>query len=207
VAGTLLIQAGVASAASLGYTIYNHSKHQLANERDAPRRALRSRQIDKEPSMPSFTASAHSINGTPRHEVDVNGRHTLTTDQPHSYGGSDAGPSPHELVAATLASCASTMIVLYAQRKDWPLEHVQVDVNYDADTTPRRVETTVHLHGRLTDPQIRRLLRVADTCPVKHALEAGFLIRQRLADDHVPASNRALASRRRALAGEPALPA
>jgi len=144
--------------------------------------------------MPSFTASAHSINGTPRHEVDVNGRHTLTTDQPHSYGGSDAGPSPHELVAATLASCASTMIVLYAQRKDWPLEHVQVDVNYDADTTPRHVETTVHLHGSLTDAQTNRLLRVADTCPVKHALEAGFLIRQRLADDRVPNRNRAAAT-------------
>ena len=78
------------------------------------------------------------------------------------------------------------MIVLYARRKDWPLEHVQVDVNYDADTTPRHVETTVHLHGSLTDAQINRLLRVADTCPVKHALEAGFLIRQRLADDRAP---------------------
>jgi putative redox protein len=141
--------------------------------------------------MPSFTASAHSINGTLRHEVDVNGRHMLTTDQPHSYGGSDAGPSPHELVAATLASCASTMIVLYAQRKDWPLEHVQVDAAYDSDPTPRHVEITVHLHGSLTHAQIQRLLRVADTCPVKHALEAGFLIRQRLAHDQLPSLNRA----------------
>ena len=143
--------------------------------------------------MPSFTASAHSVNGTPRHEVDVNGRHTLTTDQPYSYGGSDAGPSPHELVAATLASCASTMIVLYAQRKDWPLEHVQVDASYDSDTTPRRAEIIVHIHGDLTDAQIERLLRVGDTCPVKRALEDGFLIRQRLADGDVPSGNGAAA--------------
>jgi putative redox protein len=141
--------------------------------------------------MPSFTASANSINGTPRHEVDVNGRHTLTTDQPQSYGGSDAGPSPHELVAATLASCASTMIVLYARRKDWPLEHVQVDANYDSDVTPRDVEITVRLHGALTDAQVERLMRVADTCPVKRALETGFLISQRLADDELPSLDRA----------------
>ena len=143
--------------------------------------------------MPSFTASAHSINGTLRHEVDVNGRHRLTTDQPYSYGGSDAGPSPHELVAATLASCASTMIVLYAQRKDWPLEHVQVDATYDSDATPCHVESTVHLHGALTDAQIERLMRVADTCPVKRALEAGFLIRQRLADGDAPSREDRLA--------------
>ena len=143
--------------------------------------------------MPSFTASAHSVNGTPRHEVDVSGRHTLTTDQPHSYGGSDAGPSPHELVAATLASCASTMIVLYAQRKDWPLDRVQVDASYDADITPRRVEIIVHLHGDLTNAQIQRLLRVGDTCPVKRALEDGFLIRQRLADGDVRSGNGAAA--------------
>jgi putative redox protein len=145
--------------------------------------------------MPTFTASAHSINGTPRHEVDVNGRHTLTTDQPHSYGGSDAGPSPHELVAATLASCASTMIVLYAQRKDWQLDGVQVDVDYDADATPRSIQTTVHLQGRLTDAQTQRLLRVADTCPVKRALEAGFAFRQRLANDFGANDNRAPAAR------------
>ena len=50
---------------------------------------------------------------------------------------------------------------------------------------------SVHLHGSLTHAQIQRLLRVADTCPVKHALEAGFLIRQRLAQDQLPSLNRA----------------
>jgi putative redox protein len=157
--------------------------------------------------MPKFTASAHSINGTPRHEVDVNGRHILTTDQPHSYGGSDAGPSPHELVAATLASCASTMIVLYAQRKDWQLESVQVDIDYDADTTPRNIQTTVHLQGRLSDSQTQRLLHVADTCPVKRALEAGFAFRQRLASDLGPDRTPAPAARWRTFADAPALPA
>ena len=90
----------------------------------------------------SYTATARSIDGTLRHEIDVNRRHTITTDEPENLGGTDTAPTPHELLAATLASCVSTMIVLYAQRRDWDLGDVRVDVDYDADTTPRRVEVT-----------------------------------------------------------------
>lgn len=131
----------------------------------------------------SFTASAHSVNGTLRHEIDVNGRHTITTDEPESLGGTDAGPAPHELLAATLASCVSTMIVLYAQRKEWDLGDVRVDVEYNADVTPRRVEVAVHLPDGLTTDQTERLTRVADTCPVRRALEAGFVFDERIEHD------------------------
>jgi putative redox protein len=131
----------------------------------------------------SYTATARSIDGTLRHEIDVNGRHTITTDEPEHLGGTDTAPTPHELLAATLASCVSTMIVLYAQRRDWDLGDVRVDVDYDADTTPRRVEVTIHLPDGLTPDQTKRLERVADTCPVRRALEAGFTFDERLASD------------------------
>jgi len=131
----------------------------------------------------SFTASAHSIAGTLRHEIDVNGRHTIVTDEPESLGGTDTGPAPHELLAATLASCVSTMIVLYAQRKAWDLGDIRVDVDYDADVTPRAVEVTVHLSEGLTSDQTQRLKRVADTCPVRRALEAGFAFQERIEHD------------------------
>jgi putative redox protein len=130
-----------------------------------------------------FTASARSVGGTLRHDVDVNGRHTITTDEPERLGGTDEGPAPHELMAAMLASCASTMIVLYAQRRDWRLGDVRVDVRYDADVTPRRVEVDVHLPDGLTPDQIERLRRVADTCPARRALEAGFTFEDRLQFD------------------------
>src|ERR1017187_10616553 len=104
----------------------------------------------------SFTATARSIDGTLRHEIDVNGRHTITTDEPESVGGTDTAPAPHELLAATLASCVSTMIVLYAQRRDWRLGDVRVDVVYDADTTPRRGDVTVHLPHDLPPEPNRR---------------------------------------------------
>jgi putative redox protein len=131
----------------------------------------------------SYTATARSIDGTLRHEIDVNGRHTITTDEPEHLGGTDTAPTPHELLAATLASCVSTMIVLYARSRDWDLGDVRVDVDYDADTTPRRVEVTIHLPDGLTPDQTKRLERVADTCPVRRALEAGFTFDERLASD------------------------
>ncbi len=134
-----------------------------------------------------FTASARSIDGTLRHEVDVNGRHTITTDEPERLGGTDVGPAPHELMAAMLAACASTMIVLYAQRRDWRLGDVRVDVRYDADVTPRGVEVDVHLPEGLTPDQVERLRRVADTCPARRALEAGFTFDERIELD-VPAA-------------------
>jgi putative redox protein len=131
----------------------------------------------------SITASAHSINGTLRHETDVNGRHTIITDEPERLGGTDTAPAPHELLPAMLASCVSTMIVLYARSRNWQLEDLRVDVDYDTDSTPRRVALTIHLPDGLTPDQVQRLRRVADTCPVRRAFEAGFAFDEELLAD------------------------
>jgi putative redox protein len=127
-----------------------------------------------------FTATARSVEGTLRHEVDVNGRHTIVTDEPERLGGTDTGPAPHELMAAMLAACTSTMIVLYAQRRGWRLDDVRVDVSYDADVTPRRVEISVHLPAGLASERVQRLRHVAETCPARRALEAGFTFEEQL---------------------------
>src|SRR5207244_3840487 len=104
----------------------------------------------------SLTASARPIAGSLRSEVDVNGRHTITTDEPASLGGTDAGPAPHELLAAMLASCVATMISLYARRHGWQMDDLRVDVTYDTDVTPRHAEVVVHLPEGLTDDQVAR---------------------------------------------------
>lgn len=121
-----------------------------------------------------MTATAHAIDGGLRHEVDVNGRHTIITDEPEQLGGTDLGPAPHELLPAMLASCICTMICLYARRRGWELQDARVEVVYDPEPTPRRARVRVHLPDGLTDGQIERLLKVAETCPARRALEAGF---------------------------------
>src|SRR5579871_5505856 len=128
----------------------------------------------------TMTASARSIDGTLRHEIDVNGRHAMTTDEPERLGGSDLGPAPHELLPAMLASCVSTTILLYARNHGWTLDDVRVDVDYDPDVTPRAVTVAVHLPDALSAAQVARLRRVADTCPVRRAFETGFTFQEEL---------------------------
>jgi putative redox protein len=121
-----------------------------------------------------MSATAHAIDGGLRHVVEVNGRHTIITDEPERLGGTDLGPAPHELLPAMLASCVSTMLHLYAQERGWELEDARVEVVYDPEPTPRQALVRVHLPAGLTDDQIKRLRRVAETCPARRALEAGF---------------------------------
>jgi putative redox protein len=130
----------------------------------------------------SFTATATpAVDGGLRHEVDVNGRHTLVTDEPLALGGTDEGPAPHELLPAALASCIGTMVGMYAQKRGWEIGRPRVEVVYDKDAEPRLFEIELHLPDGLTADQVRRLERVAATCPLRRALEAGFEFRERTA--------------------------
>lgn len=110
----------------------------------------------------------------------MNGRHVIVTDEPERLGGTDAGPAPHELLAAMLASCVSTMITLYARTRGWALREVRVEVLYDSDSTPRHVDVRVYLPEGLSTEQVNRLRKVAETCPAKRALEAGFTFDEQL---------------------------
>ena len=127
-----------------------------------------------------MTATAHRSGGGLRHEIDVNGRHAIWTDEPEGIGGADTGPTPHELLPAALAGCIATMIGLYADRRGWPLTGVVVDVDYDADAEPRTFAVDVQLPADLTEDQVDRLRRVVETCPVRRALQAGFRFEERL---------------------------
>lgn len=115
-----------------------------------------------------------------RHVVCVNGRHFIHTDEPEALGGTDSDPAPHELLPAALASCISTMVALYAKRKGWDIGDVGVAVAYDYKADPRKLDVTVRLPAGLTEEQAERLTRVAETCPVKRAFEAGFVVRERV---------------------------
>jgi putative redox protein len=122
----------------------------------------------------SLTASARRVGDGLQQEIDVNGRHTILTDEPESVGGTDTGPAPHELLPASLAGCIGTMIARFAQLRGWPLGGVEVDVDYDAESVPRRVKVAVRISGDLANDHVKRLERVAKTCPVRRALESEF---------------------------------
>ncbi len=127
-----------------------------------------------------MSANASRVGKTLKHEVDVNGRHTIFTDEPTSLGGTDQGPAPHELLPAALAACISTMIAMYGERRGWEIGDASVDVDYDTESTPRRFVVALHLPDDLSAEQRRRLERVAETCPLRRALETGFTFDERL---------------------------
>jgi putative redox protein len=122
----------------------------------------------------SLTASSRSIPGTLRQEIVIDGKHRLITDEPEEVGGDGSAPAPHELLVAALASCVSTTIVMYARRKEWALGGVNVDVDYDHRSTPRRCQIEITLTGDLTSEQRERLEAVAAACPVRRSIETGF---------------------------------
>jgi putative redox protein len=121
--------------------------------------------------------------------VDVNARtHHLAADEPRSLRGTDAGPTPYELMLAALASCTAMTVRMYADRKGWPLEETVVWLQQarphepDCEKCPTEkvgmgtIERRVELGGQLTDEQRARLLEIADRCPVKQTLERGITI-------------------------------
>jgi putative redox protein len=121
-----------------------------------------------------LTARARSIPGTLRQEVVIDGQHRLITDEPEEVGGDGSAPAPHELLPAALASCIATTLVMYARTKGWDLNDVSVDVDYDNRSTPRRFDVTIELGAELTDEQLRRLEKVAESCPVRRSIETGI---------------------------------
>jgi putative redox protein len=128
----------------------------------------------------SLTATAHSIPGTLRQEVVIDGQHRLITDEPRHLGGDGTGPAPHELFPAALAACISTTLVLYARTKDWKLGEVTVEVDYDHRSTPRRFQIAIQLSGNLSDSQLARLEKVASACPLRRSIETGIEFVERI---------------------------
>ena len=63
---------------------------------------------------------------------------------------------------------------MYARTKAWELGDVSVAVEYDHRSTPRRFEVRIELGAELTDEQLRRLAKVAESCPVRRSIEAGI---------------------------------
>jgi putative redox protein len=129
-------------------------------------------------------ATAQPIDGSLRHKLVVAGRHVLYTDEPQDVGGEDTAATPHELLAAALAGCVSTMIVLAARAREWPTQGLHVDVVYDQKDSPRRFTVHVTLPEGLSETQRSRLMRVAHACPVRRALETSAVIEETFTGAH-----------------------
>jgi putative redox protein len=126
-------------------------------------------------------ATARRENGTLKHDVEIRG-HKLVADEPKDHGGEDAGPSPQELLAASLASCTAVTIEMYAQRKGWDLGEVVVDVDYEPAQrgSPTSFTMTVRLPKELPEDQREKVMQIAAKCPVHRTLEGEVMFEEKV---------------------------
>ncbi|MCX2720275.1 bifunctional alpha/beta hydrolase/OsmC family protein [Lentiprolixibacter aurantiacus] len=112
------------------------------------------------------------------------GNHYFTADEPVDFGGNDFGPSPYEFVSAGLSACTVMTLQMYARRKGWDLQNVEVHTSYskthaedcaNCDSDRAKIDTfhrEIRLSGELDEKQKQRLLEIADRCPVHRTLHS-----------------------------------
>jgi putative redox protein len=126
-------------------------------------------------------ATARQTGTTFTHRVTIR-QHELTVDEPEEMGGEDQGPSPQELLAASLASCTAITLEMYAKRKEWNIDPVEVECEYTPPETgsPTTFNLVLRFPSTCSDEQVERLRAIAAKCPVHRTLEGEVAFRERV---------------------------
>jgi uncharacterized OsmC-like protein len=127
----------------------------------------------------------------PRTDVRANG-YALVADEPIGMGGTDSGPTPYDYLLAALGSCTAMTLRMYADRNKWPLESVTARLGHkkvyardceESETEDRKIDRMgleLELGGPLEETQRRRLLEIAERCPVHRTLQSEVMVDTRL---------------------------
>ena len=131
--------------------------------------------------MPPMRAVARRASAKFTHDLEVR-KHRLLADEPEDAGGEDLGPSPQELLAASLASCTAITMEMYAERKGWDLSGLEVDCDYTPAERgcPTKFALVMRMPDHLTAEQIERLQVIATKCPVHRTLEGEVAFDERI---------------------------
>ena len=110
--------------------------------------------------------------------------HRWLADEPLDDGGANVGPTPHRLLLSALGACTAITVRMYAARKGWALERIDVELRFNPDGKPATgsdISRRIELHGTLDDAQRERLLQIANACPIHKVLTGEIRVATTLA--------------------------
>ncbi len=113
------------------------------------------------------------------------GNHHFIGDEPPEYEGADLGPAPYDFLLGSLGSCSAITIRMYADRKEWDLDKVEISLGMEKEKLEgtefiTHITRKVKLFGNLDEKQRERLLKIADACPVAKIMKNEIRIKSEL---------------------------
>lgn len=102
-------------------------------------------------------------------------QHTIFADVAQDLGGDNSAPDPHDYYDAALAACKAITVMMYAKRKQLPLDYIDIDITRDSSQEAQGtyvLKVQLKLLGNLTDEQKAQLAAVADKCPIHRLMTA-----------------------------------
>lgn len=174
------------------------SDHLISNQADSIYTGnLISTWVSRYISLPEDNSESESIDnrvtaqtGKNSYKTDIfAGNHHLIADEPKSVGGTDEGPDPYDYLLASLGSCTTMTVMMYANRKGWNLESVEVSLDHtkihasDCEECESKtgkvdfIERNIKFVGEINEEQINRLTEIADKCPVHRTLHSEIVVK------------------------------
>lgn len=181
------------------FVTLNDADHMLTNKNDAfyvgnmiATWAKRYVDLPKEEKLTTHKQVVARL-GTTGYTTDIMaGKHGMIADESENLGGLDFGPSPYEMLNASLGACTAMTLQMYARRKKWDLQEVEVHLSFTrsykedcehCDHNDQRLEVferEIEIKGDLDESQVNRLLEIANKCPVHRTLEASAEVHTKL---------------------------
>lgn len=125
-----------------------------------------------------------TIGDIPYTTTITHGKNTLIADEPQELGGQDKGVNPPALLLSAIGSCKAMTVKMYADRKKWKLEEVNIKVSYETLKSELQQTTYIKCHlsfkGELDQEQKDRLLQIAEKCPIHKILSNPIIISSNL---------------------------
>lgn len=140
-------------------------------------------------AQPGTVVVAETGQGRFANAVSIGGRHAMLADEPESYGGTDTGPTPYELLMAGLGACKTMTMRMYAQRNRYPMEQARVTLKHDKihaedcaeceteDGRIDRIEVEVEVIGDMDEEIRQKIAHIASRCPVHKTLQSEVVIK------------------------------